>query len=99
MEFLLEGFEDLSREFNATAQYYSDFHKEVHGMRPRGMALVASEYADGDALAEAKSHLDRLIDGLNDYLEAMMSTPAGRAQLRAEGWSISEGGANDSLSD
>jgi hypothetical protein len=97
-EFVLIGEETLSNEFNALAEYYSDFYKEVHGMRPRGMALIASAYPDRDALLEAKSHVQRGIDGLEHYLEAMSATPEGRAQLRDEGWAIDEP-ANDSLSD
>ena len=98
-EFILIGEETLSNEFNALAEYYSDFYKDVYGMRPRGMALIAAAYPDRESLLEAKSHVERGIDGLNDYLETMQSTPQGRAQLRDEGWTFNDGGADDSLSD
>ena len=98
-DYILVGEETLSEEFNSLAQYYSDFYKDVYGMRPRGMALVASAYPDRAALLEATSHVRRGIDGLVDYLDAMKSTPEGRAQLRDEGWVVDDGGANDSLSD
>jgi hypothetical protein len=66
-EYLLVGSEALSREFNDVASYYSDFHKEVYGFRPRSMALCACDYPDHNSLVEAMSHLKRLMDGLNAY--------------------------------
>ena len=65
--YLLVGSEELSREFNDLASYYSDFHKEVYGFRPRQMALCACDYPDHAALVEAMSHLTRLVDGVNAY--------------------------------
>jgi hypothetical protein len=52
-EYLLVGSEALSREFNDLAESYSDFHKEVYGFRPRGMALCACHYADEASLRDA----------------------------------------------
>ena len=44
--YLLAGAEDLSREFNDLASFYSDFHKEVIGFRPRHMMLCACDYSN-----------------------------------------------------
>ena len=63
-EYLLVGSEDLSREFIDLAGFYSDFHKEVYGFRPRTLALCACDYPDHKSLVEAMSHLERLVDGL-----------------------------------
>ena len=63
-EYLLVGSEALSREFNDLADYYSDFHKDVYGVRPRMMALCACDYPDHQSLVEAMSLLKRLVDGI-----------------------------------
>ena len=89
-KYLLVGSEVLSREFNDLGSFYSDFHKDVHGTRPRHMALCASDYPDHESLVEAMSHLDRLVQGLQDYMDAMKATFQGREQLRDEGWQIDE---------
>jgi len=63
-EYLLVGSEALSREFNDLADYYSDFHKDVYGVRPRMMSLCACDYPDHQSLVEAMSLLKRLVDGI-----------------------------------
>ena len=89
-KYLLVGSEVLSREFNDLGSFYSDFHKDVRGFRPRHLPLCASDYPDHESLVEAMSHLDRLVQGLQDYLTAMKATFQGREQLRDEGWQIDE---------
>ena len=89
-EYLLAGSEVLSREFNDLASFYSDFHKDLYGVRPRSIALCASAYPDHASLVEAMSHLDRLVQGIQDYMTAMKSTFEGRETLRSEGWHIEE---------
>jgi len=89
-EYLLAGSEVLSREFNDLASFYSDFHKDLYGVRPRSIALCASAYPDHASLVEAMSHLDRLVQGIHDYMTAMKSTFEGRETLRSEGWHIEE---------
>ena len=89
-EYLLAGSEVLSREFNDLASFYSDFHKDVYGVRPRSMTLCACDYPDHASLVEAMGHLDRLVQGLQDYMTAMKSTFEGRETLRSEGWHIEE---------
>jgi len=88
--YLLAGSEELSREFNDMSSDYSDFYKEIHGVRPRHMALCADAYESHEALVEAMSHLQRLVQGLEDYMDSMKSTFEGREELREQGWHIQE---------
>ena len=88
--YILAGSEELSRQFNDLGSDYSDFYKEIHGTRPRFMALCACDYPDRASLVEAMSHLKRQIDGLHQYMDAVKSTFAGRERLRDEVWYIEE---------
>ena len=85
--YLLPGSEELSREYNALASYYSDFHKDLYGMRPPIIGC-ADRFGGHNELVEGMSHLRRLMDGLNASFDAMKATETGRAQLRAEGWVV-----------
>ena len=88
--YLLVGSEELSREFNELGSFYSDYHKDVWGVRPRHMALCACDYPSHEALVEAMSHLRRCVDGLEDYMVSMKSSFEGREELREQGWHIEE---------
>lgn len=57
--------------------YYSDFHKDLHGFRPRHHS--EEEFNNPEKLKE-------LIRGLHKYMDALKKTPEGRAQLKADGW-------------
>ena len=57
--------------------YYSDFHKDLHGFRPRHHS--EEEFNNPERLKE-------LIRGLHKYMDALKATPEGRAQLKADGW-------------
>jgi len=57
----------------------SDYHKDVHGFRPRGDGL----YANRDALIA-------ILEGLDAYMASRRSTFAGREALRADGWVVLE---------
>jgi hypothetical protein len=59
--------------------YYSDFHKDFHGWRPRG--ATPEQWRDRDFLVEQ-------INRIHDAMDAMKATPEGRAQLREAGWVI-----------
>lgn len=59
--------------------YVSDYHKEIHGFRPRGEGL----YASREALVDLAESLDR-------YMAARRETFAGRETMRAEGWLVLE---------
>lgn len=61
--------------------YYSDFHKDFHGWRPRG--ATPEQWRDRDYLI---AH----INGIHASLDAMKKTKSGRAQLREAGWSIED---------
>jgi hypothetical protein len=61
--------------------YYSDFHKDLHGFRPRHHS--EDEFNNPERLKE-------LIRGLHKYMDALKATPEGRAQLKADGWHIED---------
>jgi hypothetical protein len=57
--------------------HYSDFHKDVHGFRPRSST---------DEQWNSEEWLSGEIDGLHAYLKMLGSTPEGRVQLREMGF-------------
>ena len=57
--------------------YYSDFHKDFHGWRPRG--ATPEQWRDRGFLVEQ-------INRIHDAMDAMKATPEGRAELRRAGW-------------
>jgi hypothetical protein len=57
--------------------HYSDFHKDVHGFRPRSST---------DEQWNSEEWLSGEIDGLHAYLKMLGSTPQGRVQLREMGF-------------
>ena len=59
--------------------YYSDFHKDFHGWRPRG--ATPEQWRDRSFLVEQ-------INRIHDAMDAMKATPEGRAELRRAGWVI-----------
>lgn len=62
--------------------YFSDFHKDFYGWRPR--YLVSSErWNDRDYLIEQ-------INQIFDVMESMKATFQGREELRERGWVIEE---------
>jgi hypothetical protein len=61
--------------------YYSDFHKDFHGWRPRG--ATPEQWTNREFLVAQ-------INGIHDALDAMKTTPEGRAQLRRDGWVIED---------
>ena len=86
--YLLPGSEELSREYNDLASYYSDFHKDLYGYRARNIIGCADRFGGHNEMVEGMSHLRRLMDGLKASFDAMKATDTGRAQLRAEGWVV-----------
>jgi hypothetical protein len=61
--------------------YYSDFHKDFHGWRPRG--ATPAQWSDRSFLVEQ-------INAIHDALDAMKTTESGRAELRSAGWVIED---------
>jgi len=72
-------FADLSVE--DLQSYYSDFHKDFHGWRPRG--ATPEQWRD-------REYLVAQINGIHDALDAMKKTESGRAELRRAGWVIDD---------
>jgi hypothetical protein len=61
--------------------YYSDFHKDFYGWRPR--SATPEQWQDRGFLVEQ-------INRIHDVMDAMKATPQGRAELRAAGWVIED---------
>ena len=61
--------------------YYSDFHKDFYGFRPRGE--TAEQWS-------SKEFLVAQINMIHDQMDMLKETFAGREQLREQGWIIEE---------
>ena len=61
--------------------YYSDFHKDYFGYRPR--SSTPEQWVNRDWLIEQ-------INAIHNAMDEMKKTYGGREQLRAEGWQIDE---------
>ena len=61
--------------------YYSDFHKDYFGFRPR--SSTPEQWVNRDWLIEQ-------ISAIHNAMDEMKKTYGGREQLRAEGWQIDE---------
>jgi hypothetical protein len=61
--------------------YYSDFHKDFYGWRPR--SATPEQWRD-------RGFLVAQINSIHDVMDAMKATPQGRAELRAAGWVIED---------
>lgn len=72
-------FADLS--VDQLQSYYSDFHKDFHGWRPRG--ATPEQWRD-------RGYLVSSINAIHDAMDAMKATPEGRSQLREAGWVIED---------
>ena len=62
--------------------YYSDFHKDFYGFRPRGFGSV-EDWNNRDWLIAQ-------IDRIHDAMDSMKSTFEGREELRQNGWLVEE---------
>ena len=61
--------------------YYSDFHKDFYGFRPRGADV---------AQWNSKEFLVAQINSIHNHMDQLKQTFAGREQLREQGWIIEE---------
>jgi hypothetical protein len=61
--------------------YYSDFHKDLNGYRPRGVNLYQWN---------SKQFLVFQINLLHNQMDQLKETFEGREQLRKQGWIIKE---------
>ena len=66
-------------DMNELGDWASDFHKDVHGFRPRG-----------EGLFESRERLIALLESLDAHMDSMKETFAGRESLRADGWIVDE---------
>jgi len=62
--------------------YFSDFHKDFYGFRPRGFGSV-EDWNNRDWLIAQ-------IDRIHDAMDSMKSTFEGREELRQNGWLVEE---------
>jgi hypothetical protein len=70
-----------SMELDELQSYFSDFHKDFYGFRPR--------FATPEEWNDSKWLIAR-IEGIHSVMDRMKETPEGREQLRYEGWVIDE---------
>ena len=70
-----------SMDLDELQSYFSDFHKDFYGFRPR--------FATPDEWNDSEWLITR-IEGIHEVMERMSSTFEGREQLRNEGWSFNE---------
>jgi hypothetical protein len=61
--------------------YFSDFHKDFYGFRPR--FATPEQWRDAEWLKSS-------IIAIHDTMDHMKTTPSGRAELRSQGWVIEE---------
>jgi len=66
--------------------YFSDFHKDYYGMRPR--------FATPEQW-RSREWLESSINAIHDAMDAMKKTYSGREALRIQGWVIDEAEFND----
>jgi hypothetical protein len=70
-----------SMDLDELQSYFSDFHKDFYGFRPR--FATPEEWNDSEWLITR-------IEGIHEVMDKMSSTFEGREQLRNEGWSFNE---------
>ena len=61
--------------------YYSDFHKDFYGCRPRGASVEQWD---------SKEFLVAQINSIHDQMDQLKKTFEGREQLREQGWIVEE---------
>jgi hypothetical protein len=67
--------------------YFSDFHKDFYGFRPRTLG--------SDEDWRNRSWLEAQINRIHDTMDAMKKTFVGREELRSQGWIIDEAEFDD----
>ena len=70
-----------SMELDELQSYFSDFHKDFYGYRPR--FATNEQWVDRDWLIER-------IEVIHGVMDKMKETVDGREELRANGWVIEE---------
>lgn len=67
--------------------YFSDFHKDFYGFRPRTLG--------SDEDWHSRDWLVARIDAIHNAMDKMKETYSGREQLRIQGWVIDEAEFDD----
>ena len=62
--------------------YFSDFHKDFYGFRPRHL-ISSDQWRNRDYLVAQ-------IEQIHDVMDSMKTTFAGREELRQNGWVVEE---------
>lgn len=62
--------------------YYSDFHKDLYGYRPR-FVLELDSWND-------RAYLESAINQMHDEMDKKKETFEGREELREQGWVVEE---------
>jgi hypothetical protein len=78
-DIMSDAFADMDVE--ELQSYFSDFHKDYYGFRPR--FATPEQWQNRDWLVEH-------INAIHDAMDELKKTPEGRAELRANGWVIEE---------
>jgi hypothetical protein len=76
---MIDKFEEY--DIYGLQSYYSDFHKDFYGYRPR--LHTTEQWYNRDWLVHE-------INSLHDSFDKLKATPAGREQLRQNGWYIED---------
>jgi hypothetical protein len=76
---MIDDFPDMN--VDELQSYFSDFHKDYYGFRPR--FATPEQWQSRDWLVEH-------INAIHNAMDELKKTPEGRVQLRAEGWQIYE---------
>ena len=90
MDYFFPGEPILSAEYNELASYYSDFHKDVNGYRPRWIIGCADGFTSVEELRAGLVQIRAAVDQLHADIERSKSTFEGREALREDGWLIEE---------
>ena len=92
----IELWESAVEEFNKRCSYYSDFHKDFIGCRPRDINMNAENFRvnewshDTTKLEAQLAKVNERIAQLEAEFKAYKATPQGRAQLEADGWTFTD---------
>lgn len=91
-----EEWRELVEEFNERCTYYSEFHKDYIGCRPRDIDMNPENFRVYESSHETTkleaqlAKVNKRISELEADFKAYKATPQGRAQLEADGWMFTD---------
>lgn len=91
-----ERWESMVEEFNARCTYYSEFHKDFIGCRPRDINMNPENFRvepwshDTTKLEAQLAKVNERIAQLEAEFRNYKATPQGRAALEADGWMFTD---------